>query len=134
MIREVAASDFLAAPGAFEASPCIALAAVVSDAVDEAAALEGWSVLRSLFTGSGTRVGFRAFLALVQDTEVGARETVAQFFERRADHAAWHFVATPVSISASLLAALREVEWRAHKGVSGPETSALSIVKVGSTL
>jgi hypothetical protein len=134
MIRDVDRSEFLAAPGAFESCPCIALAAVASDTLDEAAALEGWNVLRSLFSGSGTRVGFRSFLALVQDTEVGARGAIALFSEQRTDHASWHFMAAPVSLSGSPLAALQEVEWRAHKNALAPEAPALNLVGVASAL
>ena len=134
MIREVDRSEFLAGPGAFESCPCIALAAVASETLDEAAALDGWNLLRSLFSGSGTRVGFRSFLALVQDTEVAAQGAIALFSEQRHDHASWHFLAASVSLSGSPLAALQEVEWRAHKSALTQGAPALNLVKVASAL
>jgi hypothetical protein len=134
MIHEVSRLDFLVAPDTFERGPCLALAAVAGDTQVESTVLEGWSSLCALLSGTGTRVGFRAFVALVQDSEVAARSALAAFSERSNDKAAWRFVAAPVYSSSNPLEVLKEVEWRAHKGNPGHGVSALSVIEVDSAV
>ncbi len=134
MIREISRSEFLAAPDTFEHGPCLALAAVVGASQSEAAVLEGWSALCARLTGTGARVGSRAFVALVQDSELTARRAIAAFSEHEAAHTSWCFVAAPASALCNPLPALKEVEWRAHKGGPGQGAAALSVIEAPSVL
>jgi hypothetical protein len=96
--------------------------------------LEGWSSLCAQLSGTGARVGFRAFVALVQDSEHSARSAIAAFSDHEAAHTSWCFVAAPVRALCNPLPALKEVEWRAHKGSPGQGASALSVIEAPGAL
>jgi hypothetical protein len=94
----------------------------------------GWATLKGALNGTGTRVGYRAFVALIQDTEADLTRVLAAFLASQPSNALWRFVATPVNGNADLVATLKDVEWRAHKNADANGSPSLVIVEASGAL
>jgi hypothetical protein len=128
MIADIQRDLFLANPTAFASCPCLAVAAVARDNLNEPELLEGWSSLKEHLNGSGTRSGYRAFLALLRDDEAELRIALTKFTDQNHSHASWHFVAAPINKPEGALEVIQQVEWRAHKDAQSPGESPLTLV------
>ena len=117
MLDEIRRDQFLANPREFAKMPSLVVAIVAGNDAEEPALLESWALLKQCLNGAGARIGYRAFLALLQDSESDLRTAVVAFSEQGAGHPTWRFVAAPIEKADDCLAVLQEIEWRAHKDV-----------------
>jgi hypothetical protein len=134
MINEIQRDQFMTAAQGLAKERCLALAVVARDAADEPEVLEGWAALKKGLNGAGARIGYRAFLAVLRDTEAELRSVVTTFSDQKPVHAFWRFVAAPISTPEDTLAVLREIEWRAHKDVQYQTPPSLKVIMVASAL
>jgi hypothetical protein len=129
MIDEVQRDRFLANPDEFAGAGCLALAAIAGNDAEETTILESWAFLKERLTGTGTRIGYGAFLVLLRESEGELQNVVAEFAGDSA-RSSWRFVAAPVLRPENSLATLQRVEWQAHKQVQFSESETLMISEV----
>ena len=134
MIEEFERAQCLAAAQDRAAGKNVAVAAVSGASIEESELLAGWASLKDNLHGVGTRVGYRSFLAILEDTESDVQAMVDLFSSEMPSRAFWRFVIAPLSGSEDFLSAITEIEWRANKAVQHQEMPALTVVKVGNAL
>lgn len=134
MIAEIQREHFLANPQGYARTPCVVVAAVGGEGDKEPELLSSWALLKNRLTGAGTRIGYRSFVAILQESEADLRTVLAKFSLEKPEHAFWRFVAAPIRTPEESLTALREVEWRAHKAVQCQDGSSLNVIEVGGAL
>ena len=134
MIAEIQREHFLANPQGDARTASVVVALVGGNGEGEPELLSTWALLKERLTGAGTRIGYRSFVAILQESEADPRIVLAKFSLEKPEHEFWRFVAAPIRTPEESLMAIREVEWRAHKAVQSQDGSSLNVIEVGGAL